>query len=130
MSQTFYFYFILGLIFIACSSDTKQASTIQSDGKVSLVIFDQELKKNKTPQLIDVRTPEEFAKGYVEGAKNINFNAANFESQISQLDKNQPAFIYCQSGGRSGKAYKKMKAWGFTKVYDMEGGYSAYSRKE
>ena len=130
MSRTLYFYLILSLIFVACSSDTKQTTNSQSDGKVSLVVFEQELKKNNSPQLIDVRTPEEFSKGHLEGAKNINFNAANFENQISQLDKNQSAFIYCHSGGRSGKAYKKMKAWGFTKVYDMEGGYSAYSKKE
>ena len=136
MNRTFYNYLILGLvfiisslIFIACSSESKHSPNDQSDGKVSIPDFDQELKKNNTPQLIDVRTPEEFAKGHLEGAKNINFNAANFDAQITQLDKNKPVFIYCHSGGRSGKAYKKMKAHGFTTVYDMKGGYSAYSKK-
>lgn len=129
MNQTLYFYFILSLILVACSSDTKETTKLQSDGKVSIIVFEEELKKTNASQLIDVRTPEEFAKGHLKEAKNINFNAANFENQISQLDKNQPTFIYCHSGGRSGKAYKKMKSWGFTKVYDMEGGYSAYSKK-
>ena len=129
MNRVFYFYFILGLFFSTCSSDVQKAPNLQADGKVSLITFDQELKKVNSLQLIDVRTPEEFAKGHLDGAKNINFNAPTFENQINQLDKNQPAFIYCHSGGRSGKAYKKMKAWGFTKVYDMEGGYSAYSKK-
>lgn len=129
MNRTLCFYFILSLFLAACSSDTKETAKLQSDGKVSIMVFEQELKKANAPQLIDVRTPEEFAKGHLKEAKNINFNAADFENQISQLDKNQPAFIYCHSGGRSGKAYKKMKAQGFTKVYDMEGGYSAYSKK-
>ena len=118
MNWNFYIYLILGLslglFFLACSSDSKQSSTLQSDGKVSLSLFDQELKKIDAPQLIDVRTPEEFAKGHLEGAKNINFNANDFDNQITQLDKAKPVFIYCHSGGRSGKAYKKMKAHGFT----------------
>ena len=129
MNWTFYLILILGLLFTACSSESKQSSTLQSDGKVSLSLFDQELKKFDAPQLIDVRTPEEFAKGHLKGAKNINFNAADFDNQITQLDKTKPVFIYCHSGGRSGKAYKKMKAHGFTTVYDMKGGYSAYSKK-
>ena len=131
MNWTFYLILILslGLFFTACSSESKQSSNLQSDGKVSLSLFDQELMKIDAPQLIDVRTPEEFAKGHLEGAKNINFNAADFDNQITQLDKTKPVFIYCHSGGRSGKAYKKMKAHGFTTVYDMKGGYSAYSKK-
>ena len=129
MNWTFYLILGLGLFFITCSSDSKQSSKLQSDGKVSLSLFDQKLKKTDAPQLVDVRTPEEFAKGHVDGAKNINFNAADFDNQITQLDKTKPVFIYCHSGGRSGKAYKKMKANGFTTVYDMEGGYSAYSKK-
>ncbi len=129
MNRTFYFYFILGLFFVDCSSDTQKAPNLGVDGKVSLMTFDEELKKVNSPQLIDVRTPAEFAKGHLEGAKNMNFNAATFENEINQLDKSQPTFIYCHSGGRSGKAYKKMKAQGFTKVYDMKGGYSAYSKQ-
>ncbi len=135
MTRTFYNYLIVGFFFAivsfffsACSSESKQ-STNQSDGKISLNIFEQKLKEIDAPQLIDVRTPEEFSKGHLPNAKNINYNAATFEDQINQLDKNKTVFIYCQSGGRSGKAYKKMKAQGFTTVYDMKGGYGAYSKK-
>lgn len=130
MKWTTSFYLFLFLFFSSCSSGAQQtASTDSIGGQVSIEAFEQALAKVQQPQLIDVRTPEEFTKGHLEGATNINWNAPTFESSINQLDKSQPVFIYCQAGGRSGKAYKKMKALGFSTVYDMQGGYGKYSTK-
>jgi len=121
-----FFVFLLILVFLGCSSGQEQAATKTADGVVSIEMFNTEISKINTPQLIDVRTPQEFGGGYIDKATNINFNGPNFEQSIGQLDKNQPVFIYCHSGGRSGKAYKKMKAMGFAIVYDLEGGYSKF----
>jgi len=123
------FFTTLVLVFIAlsCNSNQQQAPTTeQTDGVVTIEIFNKEISKIMTPQLIDVRSPQEFGGGHIDGATNINFNGPNFEQSIEQLDKTQPVFVYCQSGGRSGKAYKKMKAMGFSNVYDLEGGYSKF----
>ena len=76
--------------------------------------------------LIDVRTPEEYANGFIEGAVNINFNGPDFESEIEKLDKSKPAFVYCMAGGRSSKAMQKMHEMGFEEVYNLLGGYSGY----
>jgi len=76
-----------------------------------------------------VRTPAEVSKGSLEGAVNIDFRSTDFATQINTLDKSKPVFIFCQSGGRSGKSYKKMKELGFSEVYDMEGGYGAWSNQ-
>lgn len=77
-------------------------------------------------QLIDVRTPEEFAEGHIEGAKNINFHSNDFLSQFSKLDRNKPLYIYCKSGNRSGKAAKELSGMGFKKIIDLKGGYLAW----
>jgi rhodanese-related sulfurtransferase len=45
------------------------------------------------------------------------------------MDKNIPVFVYCRSGGRSGKAAKKMKEKGFKSVYNLEGGIIAWQRE-
>ncbi len=75
-------------------------------------------------QLVDVRTPEEFEKGHLYEASNIDFlNSATFEEQIQRLDKAKPVYIYCRSGARSGKAAEHMKQLGFILIYDLEGGY-------
>ena len=75
-------------------------------------------------QLVDVRRPEEFEAGKIEGATNINvLEEDGFKEQIKNLDKAQPVYIYCRSGRRSAKAAQLMLDAGFSKIFDLEGGY-------
>jgi phage shock protein E len=71
---------------------------------------------------LDVRTPGEFAEGYIEGARLIDFQSGNFENEIANLDKNATYAVYCRSGNRSGQAVKVMQDAGFTNVFNMNGG--------
>ncbi len=105
-------------IFTSCAQ--KRDKTVES-------ITAKELhQKQNGIVLIDVRTPEEFADGYIKNAKNINFYDDSFMNKINKLDKKQPVYIYCKKGGRSAKAAQKLKAAGFEKVYDLEGGISQW----
>jgi rhodanese-related sulfurtransferase len=88
--------------------------------------FQQQLQKAQAPQLIDVRTPEEFATGHIAGAVNMDYNSDDFEAQIAKLDKSQPVFVYCLSGGRSGSAAALMQELGFAKVYGLDKGMMAW----
>ena len=72
--------------------------------------------------ILDVRTPGEFAEGYIEGAQNIDFQSGNFENEIAALDKNVTYAVYCRSGNRSGQAAKIMHDAGFHDVYNLDGG--------
>ena len=81
---------------------------------------------SKTVQLIDVRTPEEYIDGHIEGALNINVQDQNFAKQISKLDKTKPVYIYCRSGSRSQMAASEMKAMGFESIIDLKDGYMNY----
>jgi rhodanese-related sulfurtransferase len=71
---------------------------------------------------LDVRTPGEFNEGYIEGAKLIDFQSGNFESEIATLDKTKTYAVYCRSGSRSGQAVKIMSDAGFTNIYNLDGG--------
>jgi rhodanese-related sulfurtransferase len=71
---------------------------------------------------LDVRTPAEFAEGYIEGARLIDFQSGNFENEIATLDKNATYAVYCRSGNRSGQAVKVMQDAGFINVFNMNGG--------
>lgn len=73
--------------------------------------------------IIDVRTPEEYAAGHIPGAVNINVQSDTFAQAIQQYNKKKPIYIYCQSGRRSAKASEQMKAMGFKKITDLNGGY-------
>jgi len=71
---------------------------------------------------LDVRTPGEFAEGYIKGARLIDFQSSNFENQIATLDKNATYAVYCRSGNRSGQVVKVMQDAGFINVFNMKGG--------
>lgn len=79
--------------------------------------------------LVDVRTPEEFSRGNIEGAININFFDADFKTKIGELDKTKPVMIYCASGNRSGKASRVMSSMGFEEIYDLRGGFGGWPYK-
>ncbi len=81
---------------------------------------------DKNVQLVDVRTPEEYAEGYIKGFVNVNFKKRTFPDYINAIDKNKPVAIYCRSANRSGKAALIMQALGFKKIYDLDGGIKAW----
>jgi len=101
-------------------------SNLQSQGTGSNTLqateFAQKIKELPGAPVVDVRTPEEFAKGHLPDAKNIDWNGNDFNTQIAQLDKSKPVFVYCLSGGRSGAAAKQMRESGFAQVYELAGG--------
>ena len=90
--------------------------------KISVVEFDKKLGTSPGAQLIDVRTPGEYAGGHLKNAINIDLRSPDFEQRIGALDKHKPVFVYCLSGGRSGAAADKMADMGFQEVYNMDGG--------
>ncbi len=104
------------------------AQNSSSSGK-SIVLNQEEFKtqiSGKKVQLIDVRSPEEFNGGHISNSKNINYNSAEFKEEVSKLDKSKPVYVYCQAGGRSAAAAKVLVQLGFSKVYDLKGGYGSW----
>jgi 3-oxoadipate enol-lactonase len=72
--------------------------------------------------ILDVRTPEEVASGYISGSVNIDIKAPDFQEKINALSKDKTYIVYCKRGGRSSRAFDMMKEKGFDKVYNMLGG--------
>ncbi len=93
--------------------------------KIAVADFKTKVE-HETVQLIDVRTPREYNEGHIANAKNVNFYDANFLTQFEKFDKNKPIYLYCKSGGRSGKASTQLHDAGFTLVYDLKGGFAGW----
>ncbi|MGA2785263.1 MAG: rhodanese-like domain-containing protein [Candidatus Bathyarchaeia archaeon] len=74
--------------------------------------------------VVDVRTTEEYAQGHLKGA--INIPLSDLPLQISGLEQNRPILVYCQTGYRSAQASSILVNAGFTKVYNLEGGITAW----
>ena len=101
---------------------------IQERNTITTIELKELLSKNKI-QLIDVRTPKEIKGGFIETAIFIDFYEDDFIIKtIKVLDKNKPVYVYCKSGGRSGKTTKILKEKGF-EVYNVLGGYNKWKRE-
>jgi len=78
--------------------------------------------------LLDVRTPEEYSAGHLQGARNINWLSADFLEAADSLPKDKTLYIYCQKGGRSAKASHALDSLGY-QVINLSGGCAAWRAK-
>lgn len=78
--------------------------------------------------IIDIRTPEEFASGHLEGAELIDFYQPDFADRVAALDRDTAYVIYCRSGNRSGQARALFDELGFADVVDIGGGIAAWQQ--
>lgn len=111
------YFIIIAFVILSCNGQTsKKIQTIPAE------TFAKKIESTPKAQIIDVRTPEEFASSHIENSKNINWLDPSFETEVQKLDKTRPVFVYCKVGGRSDKAVSKLEQLGFTTIYQLEGG--------
>lgn len=113
-------------VLLALSGFSCGTPDVQAQSKLNPSDFEALLAKDKTIQLVDVRTPEEFAAGHIDGARLMDFYDSGFAAQLGKLDKSKPVAVYCAAGGRSGSAAEQLNKMGFKKVYDLAGGMRAW----
>lgn len=94
-----------------CSSEGSPTVEGETQAESSEVVEDS--------VIIDVRTPEEFAEGHLEGALNIDISDPGFEAAIDELDPNATYNLYCRSGNRAGQAQEYMEKKGFVSVTNL-----------
>lgn len=88
---------------------------------VSAPEFNKEIKAD-TVQLLDVRTPGEYAEGHIEGALNIDVHSDDFRRMAEkELSKDSTVLVYCRSGRRSMDAAEILVLLGY-KVVNLKGG--------
>lgn len=78
----------------------------------------------KTITLIDVRTPDEFATGAIEGAVNIPLD--DMRAQLDRIPADKPVVLYCGVGLRGYLASNILRQRGFNNVRNLIGGIKTY----
>jgi rhodanese-related sulfurtransferase len=78
--------------------------------------------------VLDVRTPAEFEDGHIQGAKNLDFLASDFERQLAELDRDKTYLVHCASGRRSTNSLATFKQLGFKHVVHLDGGFRAWQK--
>lgn len=126
----FYVIVFFSVVGVSCSEkNTEAENTVVSQDVIAKDVDAAEFKElleSKNGVLLDVRTPEECAGGMIEGAKNVDYLSGDFENSVSDLDKNEPIFVYCAAGGRSANAMNDLTNLGFKEVYNLLGGYNGW----
>jgi rhodanese-related sulfurtransferase len=92
-------FLLLSFVILSCNGQSEEnIKTIEAKA------FAEKINTTPNPQIIDVRTPEEFNSDHIENAKNVNWLGDNFVKDAEKYDKTKPLFVYCKSGARSKKA--------------------------
>lgn len=108
---------VLGAVVLAgCSSGGATLETV-SPNVAATVIADE-----SDEIILDIRTPQEYNQGIIEGAINIDFYSPTFSDDLDALDKTVHYVVYCRSGNRSGQAMSTFKDLGFTNITEIDGG--------
>lgn len=119
------FFVMLGLS--ACQAQSSENASGERGIQVISVADFRAKIKDKSVQLVDVRTPEEFAAGHIKGARNIDVQSADFESRAKEeISTKKPVAVYCRSGKRSQRAAETLSKMGYKVIYNMDGGFIAW----
>lgn len=107
-----------------------QAQIIENISPKKAYDLIQKNKDNPDFVILDVRTPEEFERGYIGNALNLDYYSKTFRDDLNKLDKSKTYLIYCRSGNRSGAALKVMEELDFMEVYNILGGIISWKAEK
>jgi rhodanese-related sulfurtransferase len=84
---------------------------------------------NQGPTLVlDVRDGAEYATGHLPRARHIPLTELSNRVEEIGKYKDKPVIVTCRTGVRSGKAVRMLRQAGFTAVYELKGGLSAWQQ--
>ncbi len=108
---------ILIFLIILSNMHGQHAPVIQSGSEQF-----KELTAQNSGILLDVRTKSEFKNGHLPEAGNLNYYSLDFRKKLILLPRNQPIYLYCNTGYRSEKAAEILIENGYTDVYNLQHG--------
>jgi rhodanese-related sulfurtransferase len=117
----------LFMYFLSATSITRFVVTVRaSSGYTNVSVSEAKEMINSNAELVilDVRNMWEYKSGHIRNA--ILIPLGELEGRLDELDNEKETLVYCQSGGRSASASEILALNGFTKVYNMLGGFSAW----
>ena len=108
------------------SSVVEKERVEQKDFRTQAALFHKKLIEQRHPQILDARSQEEFNQAHLPQAIQIDPAVEGYEQQLGRLIKSQPVFIYSIQTGRSTKIANLLAERGFTKIYVLAPGISAW----
>jgi rhodanese-related sulfurtransferase len=112
---------VVGIIWILATSISPHAAEVPVMTPAEARSLIQKNRANPQFVVLDVRTPQEFKAGHLEGAINVDINGREFRDEIGRLDRQKTYLVYCRTGRRTGEAVRIMRDLGFENLLRFEG---------
>jgi rhodanese-related sulfurtransferase len=127
--MTFNFGAALAVFLAGVTPGTDGSATPQVAAELAPVIAPVALKAMLASSaqfvLVDVREPDEFAAGHIDGARLMPLGTV--ETAYRDLPKTVKLVVYCRSGKRSAKAVSFLTAHGYSNAVSLDGGFLAWT---
>jgi len=94
--------------------------------EVSASQLDAMRKRGPRPQLVDVRTPNEWVSGHIAGAVHVPITELGSRIDVLKLDPKRPIVAICRSAHRSVPAVRLLRQHGFDSACQLQGGMLAW----
>ena len=124
--------YLVSLLLLLASCQFSYKKSVSGAGEIKSVAVEEFAKEISCSdvQLVDVRTPEEFAQGNIQGSVNIDVNSGHFGADAdSLLDKQHKVAVYCRSGRRSKAAANVLVQEGY-KVIELDKGIISWQQEK
>ena len=122
------FLLIGGLLAMTCGWSAEEAPASAAAKRIGVAELEK-LRGNTNVVILDVRTKDEFAKGRIPGAVNLDINSLRFMEMAGALDKSKIYVVNCAVGMRSARACKKLEPLGFKELYDFAPGFDGWKKE-
>jgi rhodanese-related sulfurtransferase len=83
-----------------------------------------QLINTRNPQIVDLRSADEFAKGSLPNARNLPSSQLN--DRIGDLKKDRPVLLVCATGTSAGRTAAMLRSRGFAEVFVLAGGMAGW----
>ena len=101
-------------------------SRLRATAAVSISSQDLIRLMNQGALVLDIRKPEEFAAGHVNGAKKLPSDQILSAGENFKRFKEKPVIVYCESGSLAAAAVRQLNLQGFTKAFSLRGGLAGW----
>jgi rhodanese-related sulfurtransferase len=112
---------VLALVIVLANEGRVRASSFAAISSQDLIRL-----MNQGALVLDIRKPEEFALGHVNGAKQLPSDQILTAGENFKRFKEKPVVVYDESGSLAAAAVRQLNVQGFTKAFSLRGGFAGW----
>lgn len=118
--------YLVGAAVLALIAVVVYESRMRTSAYASISSQDLIRLMNQGALVLDIRKPEEYQQGHVNGARHLPSDQILKAGDTFKRFKDKPVVVYCDSGSLAAAAVRQLNEQGFTKAFTLRGGFSGW----